>query len=51
MKIKIFKIFRKKKSMDKMILNQKINSIQNDLTIMKIQINTILALLKRMEGK
>ena len=49
--IKIFKIFRKKKSMDAIILNQKIRSIQNDLTIMKLQINTILAILKKLEDK
>lgn len=45
------KFFRKKKRMDKMISGQKIRSIQNDLTIMKLQINTILALLKKMGDK
>ncbi len=32
-------------------LNQKLNSLQNDMTIMKLQINTILAILKKMEEK
>lgn len=54
MKIRnIFKIFGKKdyNKQKKMIMEQKINSMRNDLTIMKMQLNTILSILRKMEGK
>ncbi|MBA7629617.1 hypothetical protein ES703_37117 [subsurface metagenome] len=49
MRIKnIFKIFRKK-GLKEILLNQKINSMQNDLTIIKMQMKTIIVFLKKIE--
>lgn len=52
MKIKdIFKLFKRKDYNKKIILDQKINSMRNDLTIMKMQLNTIMRILRKMEKK
>ena len=47
MKIKnILNFFKRNKIQKEILLNQKLNKIQNDLTMMKMQINTIVRILK-----